>query len=290
MKSKIYNDQLTIEIKHHGAELSSIKNNNGIEFMWQAEPVWPRHAPILFPIVGRLKNDIHSIAGKDYTLTQHGFARDKTFEPISSTTNEITFLLRADEDTLKKFPFQFELYITYTLIECIVKVSYKVINKSEAVMPFSIGAHPGFCCPINLDEQLEDYEIVFSDNELLETALLQNGLFSGEKEIIQTNANTISLTKNTFDKDALVFEKLKSKYVSLYSKISGAYVKVSLDGFPFLGIWAKPAAPFVCIEPWCGLADASNADGNLFEKKGINFLAPNANFERSYTIEVYDGR
>lgn len=289
MISKINNEQLTVEIKHAGAELCSIKNNKGIEFMWQAEPVWPRHAPILFPIVGRLKNDLHSIAGNDYILTQHGFARDKTFELVNSVANEITFLLSADEETLSRFPFKFELYVTYTLLENIVAVNYKVINKSETRMPFSIGAHPGFCCPINSNESFEDYEMAFSENELLETALLENGLFSGENEVLNKDGKNIPLNKNTFDKDALVFENLKSKHVSLQSKKSGAFVKMSLDGFPFLGIWAKPAAPFVCIEPWCGLADSTDANGNLFEKKGINLLEPGKEFNRTYTIEVFGG-
>lgn len=290
MISKINNEQLTVEIKHAGAELCSIKNSKGLEFMWQAEPVWPRHAPILFPIVGRLKNDLHSIEGNDYILTQHGFARDRTFELVKNTANEITFLLSADEETLSKFPFKFELYVTYTLLDNIVEVSYKVINKSETTMPFSIGAHPGFCCPINADEHYEDYEIVFSQKENLETSLLKNGLFTGEKEVLNSNGKNISLTKNTFDKDALVFENLKSKHVSLQSKKSGAFVKMSLDGFPFLGIWAKPAAPFVCIEPWCGLADNTLANGSLYEKKGINILMPGSEFNRTYTIEVFGGR
>ncbi len=290
MISKISNDQLQVEIKHFGAELCSIKNNAGIEFLWQAEKVWPRHAPVLFPIVGRIKGDVYHLNEQAYSLTQHGFARDKNFEKVNSTTNEITFKLCADDDTLSKYPFQFELYITYRLQKNILEVYYKVCNFSESVMPFSIGAHPGFCCPINTDEQFEDYEIVFSENELLETALLQSGLFNGEKEVLHSNQKSISLTKNTFDKDALVFENLRSSFVSLHSKKSGAYVKVSLDGFPYLGIWSKPAAPFVCIEPWCGLADSTTSDGNLFDKKGINLLEPKQVFERSYTIEVYDGR
>ena len=289
MISKLNNDHLTVEIKHAGAELCSIKNNKGMEFLWQAEQVWPRHAPILFPIVGRLKSDGYTIDGKDYFLTQHGFARDKTFELVSNTANEITFLLSADEETLSRFPFQFKLHVTYTLKENTLIVRYKVINKSKTIMPFSIGAHPGFCCPIRTDEKPEDYEMVFSENEMLETSLLQNGMFSGKKELINLNGKNIPLTKNTFDKDALVFENLKSKHVSLQSKKSGAFVKVSLDGFPYLGIWAKPAASFVCIEPWCGLADNDNSNGNLYEKKGINLLAASQFFERSYTIEVYGG-
>jgi len=290
MISKIGNEQLQVQIKHFGAELCSIKNNSGVEFLWQAEKVWPRHAPILFPIVGRLKEDVYALNDSTYQLTQHGFARDKNFEKTSCTANEITFLLCADEATLHKFPFQFELYITYRLQKNVLQVQYKVCNRSKSIMPFSIGAHPGFCCPINPEEQFEDYEIVFSENELLETALLQNGLFSGIKEVLNPNDKRIPLTKNTFDKDALVFENLRSDFVSLQSKKTGAYVKVSLDGFPYLGIWSKPAAPFVCIEPWCGLADSTTANGNIFEKKGINLIEPNQAFERSYSIEVYDGR
>lgn len=287
MKSEISSGTLTAVVNHYGAELCSLKNKAGIEFIWQADnTIWPRHSPILFPIVGRLKNDSYNYNGSSFSMSQHGFARDKVFELISQSSNKITLSLKADTDTFKKYPFNFELLITYLLDENSLGVSYFVTNIGEAIMPFSIGAHPGFCCPIDNNEQFEDYEIIFSENENLEIALLQNGLFNGDKKLLSANCDRIKLNGETFLNDALVFENLKSQFVALQSKKSNRYVKLSLKGFPYLGIWSKPGAPFVCIEPWCGKADSLNASGNIIEKEGIIAINPVEIFNCSFTIYV----
>lgn len=287
MNSEITNGTLTVIVKKEGAELISLKDNDGTEFMWQGDKsIWPRHSPVLFPIVGRLKNDIYSIDDNIFSMPQHGFARDKDFELKRHSTNEIVFSLKADVETLKKFPFNFELLISYSLNAKSLAVKYTVINLSEIKMPFSIGAHPGFCCPVSKNETFDDYEIRFSENEKLETALLQNGLFNGKKKMLDFNSNLIQLNNETFINDALVFENLRSQFVTLQSKKSSHYVKVSLIGFPYLGIWSKPGALFVCLEPWYGKADSIDANGNIFKKEGMIILNPSEAFNCSYSIEV----
>ncbi|MEO8146031.1 MAG: aldose 1-epimerase family protein [Bacteroidia bacterium] len=287
MESVITNGQLTAIIKHHGAELCSLKNKDGVEFIWQADKViWGRHAPVLFPIVGKLKNDSYTYNDDKYSLSQHGFARDKKFELTDITSNKVSFSLKADDETISKYPFRFELLIIYALKENSINVLYEVLNNDRGEMPFSIGAHPGFCCPISKDEKFEDYEIRFSDNEKLETALLKEGLFNGEKKLLAANDNVIKLNADTFINDALVFENLKSTHVILHSTKSKHFVELSFKGFPYLGIWSKPGAHFVCLEPWCGKADSVTHDDNIMNKEGIIILKPGKHFSCSYNIKV----
>ena len=287
MQSTIKNNFISVNVNHFGAELCSIKSKEGIEFMWQADSkIWPRYAPILFPIVGKLKDFMYEHKRSKYTLPQHGFARDKTFFLKSVSDDFVVFYLNSDIDTQAVYPFEFELMVSYGLIKNKVIIEYKVTNFGSDVMPFSIGAHPGFRCPIADDEVLEDYILKFSDKENCEAMLLEGGLFSGKTIPFLNNEDKIKLTKNTFDADALVIENFKSKYVSLHSNKSEHSVKVSIEGFPYLGIWSKPGAPFVCIEPWHGLADSNNASGALEDKKGIILLQPQKEFTCTYTIEV----
>lgn len=287
MKSIIKNNKLTAVINHHGAELSSLKNSNGIEFIWQADKaIWGRHAPVLFPVVGKLRDDSYTYEDKKYSLPQHGFARDKDFKIINILEDEIKFSLKSDEEVLKKYPFEFELQINYKLHGNKLTVAYTVINNDEIPMPFSIGAHPGFSCPIGNDEKFEDYEITFSAVEILETALLQNGLFNGERKLLSASGNSIQLDAGTFANDALVFENLQSEFVSLCSTKTKHFVKMSIKGFPYLGIWSKPGAHFVCLEPWFGKADSTDENGNILNKAGINIINSQQIFHCSYEIEV----
>lgn len=290
MKSIINNKYLTATINHHGAELCSLKNTEGIEFIWQADKtIWGRHAPVLFPIVGKLRDDLYTYANNKYSMPQHGFARDKMFELVSENNtgnSEIIFSLKADHETLGKYPFNFELIISYQLLENQLLTTYKVLNNDSSSMPFSIGAHPGFCCPISSDEKFEDYKIQFSEKEKLEVALLNSGLFSGEKFLLNEQADEIKLDEKTFIKDALVFENLKSDYVTLRSTKTNHFVKMGIKGFPYFAIWSKPGAAFVCLEPWFGKADHSDHEGNILKKKGINILEPEQSFTCSFEMEV----
>lgn len=284
MQTTIRNHQLEISIQHKGAELSSIKNSAGREFLWQADAnFWPRHAPVLFPIVGRLKDNKYTHNRSTYSLPQHGFARDKMFYKKSVSDDFVVFYLNSDVETQLHYPFEFELMISYALIKNRLIVEYKVTNFGMEVMPFSIGAHPGFCCPIDADEKFEDYTLKFEKAENLKRKLLVDGLFTGEEMPFLTNDSEVKLSKALFEKDAIVVQNFQSNFLSLSS--AKHTVKVGIAGFPYLGIWTKPGAPFVCIEPWFGLSDKVAASGNLNEKEGIQILDPQKEFSCSYTLE-----
>lgn len=285
MISNLSNNYISCAVKHSGAELCSIKSKSGLEFMWQAGHAWQRHAPILFPIVGRLKNDTFKYNRQSFTLTQHGFARDLDFDCVIDD-GKIICTLTENNFTLVRYPFKFKLQIVYRLLTDGVNVSYIVQNTDDVLMPFSIGGHPAFNCPMQQDETFEDYEIVFDKPLQLNTAMLSNGLFDGRSKMLSDLSNTINLHTHIFDDDALVFENLDASSVTLKSKKTGSYVSMGLEGFPYLGIWSKPGAPFVCLEPWCGKADSVSANGNLFEKAGIETLQPQQIFTRSYDIKV----
>ncbi len=287
MQSTIKNNFISVDINHKGAELCSIKNNANLEFLWQAdERYWPRHAPILFPIVGKLKDFSYTHKRSKYTLPQHGFARDKNFFLKSISEDFVVFYLNSDMDTQASYPFEFELVVSYGLIKNKLIVDYKVSNFGTEEMPFSIGAHPGFSCPIVKDESFEDYKLIFDEKETLQRLLLKEGLFSGETESFLNNENEMRLSQATFEKDAIVLENYKSKFITLQSTRSNHSVKFGIQGFPYLGLWSKPGAPFVCIEPWFGLADSSEATGELSSKKGIIILPSQKEFSCSYSIEV----
>jgi galactose mutarotase-like enzyme len=287
MQTTIKNNYLSVSINHQGAEVSSIKNTDGIEFIWQGDSLsWARQAPILFPIVGKLKDFSYTHKRSKYTLPQHGFARDKNFFLKSVSDDFVVFYLNSDVDTQAVYPFDFELMVSYGLIKNKLICEYKVTNFGTENMPFSIGAHPGFTCPIVPGEKLEDYKLLFDQKENLPRLLLENGLFNDKTEPFLQNENELMLRADLFNKDAIVIENFKSKSVSLVSQKSNHSVKVSIDGFPYLGIWAKPGAKFVCIEPWFGLADSTSSSGDIENKKGIILLEPKKEFSCSFSMEA----
>jgi galactose mutarotase-like enzyme len=290
MKYFLQNDFLKLTIQSKGAELSSIVNKkNDKEYLWQADPkYWNRHAPVLFPIVGKLKKETYNFEHKDYQMSQHGFARDLDFKLVNDSKELLTFRLEESEETLKKYPFRFRFDITYELKGSAVEVSYQINGNNNKEIYFSVGAHPAFLCPIHKAETFEDYYLEFSELETADRHLLTDSLFNGKTETVLNNAKRLPLSYPLFENDAIVFSDLKSNEISLKSTKSENGVKVSFEGFPYMGIWTKePCAPFLCIEPWCGLADNQNASGLLSEKEGIVKLSPHEVFRRHYQIEIF---
>lgn len=285
----IKNDRLEVSTKSEGAELTSIKLN-GKEYLWSGdEKYWGRHAPILFPIVGKLKDGKTLIEDKEYLMGRHGFARDMEFEVIDHTENKVKYLLKSDDRTLKSYPYLFELYVSYELEENRLKVVYEVKNTDEKDIYFSIGAHPAFCCPIEGNEKFEDYYIEFEKNETQNfIAQDENGYISEENSLIMDNTNVLELDKDVFKKiDTYIFHNLNSKDVSLKSKKSDRCIKMYFEGFPYFGIWTKPdAAPFICLEPWYGVTDFKRTDGKFINKVGIQRLEIGKTFVCDYEIEV----
>ena len=276
------NSQISVEIKTLGAELCSIKNKLNREFMWEGNPnFWGKHSPILFPIVGTLKNNTFYHNNTKYTLTRHGFARDMDFELIEKTEDSATFSIQSNSETLLNYPFEFELQIQYTLINTTVELDYKVVNKDNSEIPFSIGAHPAFALPSNF----ENYSLDFEKVEPLEYTLLENDLVSQQIEKIHTDTNRVPLTYELFKRDALIFKKLQSNSLTIIEE-EKPILKVHFQDFPSLGIWTKVGAPFICIEPWFGYSDTTESNGNLFEKEGVIVLEANAKFQAKFSIEI----
>ncbi|MDS1315008.1 aldose 1-epimerase family protein [Aliarcobacter butzleri] len=282
MNYEIKNSFITAQIKSFGAELNSLKKcDENFEYIWQANSkYWARHSPVLFPIVGRLKEDSYFYKNKKYSLSQHGFARDKEFEIVQNKADFIEFRLKSDEKSLDFYPFFFELDIGYKLDKNSLIVSYKVKNKSDEKMYFSIGAHPAFNTQVG--DFLEFENIKTTKRYFLD----EKGLIYKNQDLNLENSK-LYLDKDLFKDDALVFNDSNIKQITLKNIENKSRVKVKFDNFPYLGIWSKPNdAPFVCIEPWFGVADEENANQKIEDKKGILSLEKEEEFFCFYTIEV----
>ncbi len=272
-----------IEIKtiSKGAELVSAKLN-GFEKMHDGESFWNRHAPVLFPIVGKLKDGKTSIDGETFEMGQHGFARDMEFEQI----NEHEYVLKWNEETLKKFPFKFELYISYEVKNDEVKTQYRVVNKDDKQMIFGLGGHPAFRCEYNSGK----YHLEFQDiEEDIEVYQLENGLIKQlpEKTSKFIKENKIFLDKKTFENDAIILKNIKSRKIYLKTETK-TVLTMNFKDFPYLGIWSKEDAPFVCIEPWFNTADTVDSNGIFEEKEDLIELKPNKEFKAEYKVKFFE--
>lgn len=285
------NDLCRVRVNAHGAELSSLvrKDFDDLEYLWQADAaVWARHAPVLFPIVGRLPEDTYYHQGQPYRLPQHGFARDRAFELVRESATEVQLRLRDDEQSRQVFPFAFELTITHRLVGSTVRVVWEVLNPAaDAQLLFSIGAHPAFRCPLLPEESFEDYAFRFDHPVTIGRHLLQGGLLNGQTALVLTDTTELPLTYELFAQDALVLKHYDFDRVTLASRRGPRQVQMQFAGFPYLGLWTKgPGAPFVCIEPWQGIAGSVGGPVELRDKEGILTLAPGASFRAEYTISV----
>ncbi len=277
------NDFLTVKAKSSGAELVSVAAKaDGAEFLWPADPsIWGRHAPVLFPLVGMVKNNQFRYRGRSYQLGQHGFARDAEFSLVEKSAALLVFELGETEATLARYPFRFRLTIRYQLQSSRVVVTYLVENPDSAPLYFSIGAHPGFVCPLGDDDS---YFLEFEQEETAARWHVVDGLCGRPEEKYLDQSKTLALSESLFAHGALIFKGLQSTRIALKSHKHPHSVTVDFAGFPCLGIWSKPG-PFVCIEPWYGLADAVDFDGDLSEKEGIIALAPQQVFTCQHSID-----
>ena len=281
MITALKNDFISITVNSKGAELTSLKIAKK-EYIWNGDAeFWGKHSPVLFPIVGTLKNNTYSFENKNYQLSRHGFARDLEFEVKKNTTNCMIFSLMANDKTLENYPFDFELQIKYTLQEKKLLIAYKVFNKSDKKMPFSIGAHPAFALP----DGFENYSLAFSDAENPEYYLLEKGLIGDQTQTLYIKDKILPIEYKTFEKDALVFKKLKSTAITILEN-SNPYIKVDFSNFPNLGLWTVQDADFICIEPWFGYSDTTNSTGNILEKEGIIIVDKNESFNTEFSIEI----
>ena len=289
---ELRNEFLVAGFKKLGAEMCSLKGvANNVEYIWQADSMhWGRHAPALFPIVGKLNHNKMFFDGGEYEMGQHGFARDSVFEVESHTDTTIVFKLTSSDASLKVFPFEFDFQIIFELKGWDLLKIYKVVNPSDDQdLLFSVGGHPAYNCPVFENSKRSDYELIFSIPEIPEKYVLEGGLVGFETKPVFEQPGIIPIEDNLFDEDALVFKHIESEAIILRHKDGRAVLQVSFPNFPYLGIWSKnETAPFVCIEPWCGLADTIGHNGDFTQKEGVNRLSPSETFTRTFATTILD--
>ena len=276
-----------IAVADRGAELRSYKVD-GEEFMWDRKPeFWAATSPVLFPFVGTIKNGDYSYNGKEYKIsTRHGFARTEDFELVEKTENSLKFRFSSNKETLEKYPFEFELFITYTIVENSLEIGYNVVNKNNSDMYFSLGTHPAFALDVNDDIKLSNYYLEFEKNETSQKYKLnEKGLVLDEKADCLNNENKLQITETVFNDDAIIFKNLKSEKVTIKNSKNSKELTVEYKGFPYVAFWSKSKAPFVCIEPWFGISDFENTNGKLKDKNGIQKLGENKKFFAKLVIK-----
>ena len=278
----IENEKLIVGVKEFGCEITSIKSKTtGYEFMWQGNPdIWSGQAPILFPIVGRLIEDKYTLGGKEYEMPKHGFARKMPWKYIGSDGSSMSFHLSDTPDTLMIYPYKFVLTVTYTLDGNTLIVSHNISNKTENVMYFSIGAHPAFNCTIG-------DKLTFDENETLctEKIDLVKSLRLPDKALVLNGKKDIIITKDIFNEDALILSEIKSENITLHLSEGERKIKFNLGKAPYLGIWAKPGAPYVCIEPWYGVNDSQIKKNDFSQKDAINAVNAKESFTFTWKAE-----
>lgn len=286
------NQHLVVTVADAGAELISIYDKeNQRELIWEADPkYWKRHAPVLFPNVGKHYLNRYLYNGKTYEAKQHGFARDMEFTCISHTTDTVTHRLAANEETSAVYPFDFILEITHHLVGNEIAVQWKVTNAGNEPMYFTIGGHPAFKVPILENTKQTDYQLIFEEKDSLEYILVDGATGTAVNEAVYSldlNQSRCHITEYMFDKDALIFDEGQIRWAAIGFPDGSPYVAIDCKGFPNFGIWTVPGAPFVCLEPWDGRCDNMGFEKDLSEKPGINSLASGLIYNKEYKIIVY---
>ena len=289
----ISNTDITASFSTIGAELISLKTNDGNEYLWQGDPDhWSGQSPLLFPIIGGLPQDSYNLNSKTYLMKSHGFARKLEWSLKSKTENSIVFSLNSSPKTLEIYPFRFTVFLTYSVSNSTLKVEYTVKNLDEIDMPFQIGGHPAFNCPLENSNssslKLSDYKIVFEKRETV-CRLMKKELLTGKTSPFLRDEDTIPLSHTLFDEGAIIFRGLTSRSACLQRKDEkGKKVKLLFPGFTHFGIWKKPGtdAPFICLEPWYGVDSTEGTSKEFIDKEGIITIRPDEIFHSQYFIEL----
>ena len=278
------NEFLTASFNEVGAELKSLVFG-GKEYIWEGRSeVWTGSCPLLFPICGGLKEDKYTFNGKEYTLQKHGYARFATFEIENKTDTSVVFLHKSDDETKKSFPFDYELRVIYTLKDKTLRTDYSVKNLTDGSMFFSIGSHEGYYTP----EGIEDYDVIFPQNETLNAYVLYGNLLSNQQLPIIKDSNVLPLYDKYFTVDALVFKDLKSKSATLRNRKTGKAVRVDFPDADYFLLWHKPNSPYMCLEPWSGIQDIIGSSYDITEKEGIITLNIGEEYKNSHTISIIE--
>ena len=282
---KLKSTLLSAEIAPLGAELVALRDAKGGDLLFNGDPAyWTGRAPLLFPIIGRLPGDVLLHQGVSYPMLQHGFARRRTFTLLSATEDAATFALDADDETRKQYPFEFSLRVTYTLLEATLAITATVGNPGAEPLPASFGFHPAFAFPLPYGGTKADHRLIFDKQEVETIHRPVGGLFSTATEANPAVDGIIELDDDTlFERDALIFQHVRSHHIR-YGVPGEPGLEVDFEGMPQLGLWGKPGAPFVCIEPWYGHASPEGEGGEFTDKPGLSHIPPGG--EKSFAMSV----
>ena len=292
MLFELCNQQFQAVVDSHGGELVSLRDSRGTEYIWNGDPAfWPGRNPLLFPIVGNLKNGTVLFDGKPYQMSRHGFARNSEFTLVEQSADHMVLELRENEETLSRYPYAFSLQVCQQLAEDGFSTSFRVKNTDTKLLPFCIGAHTAFRCPLHAGERFEDYQIVFDKPETADMLLLTpQGLVShSHRESFLNQQDRFDLDRSVFRRlDTIILQDLHSTGVSLLHKETGHGIHMDFTGFPMLAFWTKGdlEAPFVCVEPWHGCAAVDDENGNFQKKPHCITLQPGEVKELNYTISI----
>lgn len=285
----LQNQFLKATIAEKGAELQSLKRlDTDLEYMWGGDPaVWGKHSPVLFPIVGSLKEDTYFYNDKAYKLPRHGFARDNVFQAKQISETEAVFTLTQSESTLAVYPFEFKLSLRYTIIDSALTCTYEVYNPASSPLLFSVGGHPAFAVPVTKTAAYTDHYLDFNTTTALHRWKLIDGLISDHADALPTDEGRLNLSPGLFYEDAIVLKNIGTTTISLRNTKDAHGLNFNFEGFPFFGIWAAKDASFVCLEPWCGIADSVDHDQQLINKEGIISIAAKEHWQRHWSVECF---
>ena len=277
------NEFITAKFNEKGAELKSLIYD-GTQYIWEGDPkIWNDSCPILFPICGALKGGKYTFGGKEYTLQKHGFAISTIFEIESASDEKVVFFNKSDDVTKEHFPFDYEFRVIYTLNGKSLEVEYRITNKSDCTMYFSIGSHEGYYTP----EGIEDYDIIFPEKETLDCYLTEGDLLSENTIPVIKDSCYLPLYDKVFKEHTLIFKDLKSHKATLRNRKTGRAVTVEFPDDKYFLIWHMYEAPYICLEPWGGIPDNCNTDGDITKKEGIIALPPHTEHKHRHTVTIH---
>ena len=281
---ELKNEYLIAKFNEVGAELKSLVME-GKEYIWAGHPdIWKSSCPLMFPVCGGMKEDRYTYQGKEYLMTRHGFARTSLFAVESVTDTQVVFCHTSCEETRAVYPFDYQLRVRYTLEEKSVRVEYHVKNLTDGDMYFSIGSHEGYFTP----EGIEDYDVLFPEKETLSSYVLCGTILSENQMPIIREQNYLPLYEKYFMIDTLVFKDLKSRSATLRNRKTGRTIRVDFPDARYFMIWHKPGAPYICLEPWDGVADTLGSSYAIEEKEGIRILSAGQEYRNTHTITIVD--
>ncbi len=279
------NGYLKATIKVEGAELCSLRDAEDEELLWQAEPIWPRHSPVLFPIVGRLKNDTLRHRGQEYRMAQHGFARDRRFAWLQRSATTCRLALHDDGETRAHYPFAFRFEVAYVLADDALEVTYTIANPGRETLPVSAGAHPGFLWPLVDGVDKTAHVLDFAEPEPAPIRRLHDGLLTAMPHPSPIEGAALSLDPALFTADAVILDQPASRSVR-YHAPGAPTIELSWEGFSQLGIWSRAGGDFLCIEPWQGTASPEDFDGEFLDKPDLMLIPPGERRSLLYRIRI----